>query len=175
MIGSPHPFKHLLKVASVPRTGQNVVLKASAEVLEKIALDIGIPALSRLEAHFLVVPSRNGSVSVKGRVSADLEQLCVVSMEPFQAQVLEIVDLRYLDEEKLSTPTKQEVERTLEDEDPPEPLVGGVIDLGALAVEFVAMALDPFPRKPDAMLAVADESEKPQSPFAVLAALKKSV
>ncbi len=68
----------------------------------------------------------------------------------------------------------KEVERKLTDEDPPEPLVGGSIDLGALAVEAVALGLDPFPRKPGAEpvdLTIGDAGE---SPFAALAALKRT-
>ena len=40
-----------------------------------------------------------------------------------------------------------EVEVTLEDA--PEPLVGHVIDLGAIATGFLNLGLDPYPRRPD--------------------------
>ncbi len=33
-------------------------------------------------------------------------------------------------------------------EDPPDPIIDGKIDLGALAAEFFALGLDPYPRKP---------------------------
>jgi hypothetical protein len=64
------------------------------------------------------------------------------------------------------------VERSLEDEDPPEPLDSGHIDLAALAVEFLALALDPFPRKPGAVFADAPDVETEGGPFAALSALK---
>ena len=35
--------------------------------------------------------------------------------------------------------------------DEPEPLVDGVADLGAAATEFLLLAIDPYPRKPDAV------------------------
>ncbi len=39
--------------------------------------------------------------------------------------------------------------------DDPEPLVGGTIDLGALAIEFLIVGLDPYPRKPGAVFEAA--------------------
>ena len=58
---------------------------------------------------------------------------------------------------------------------PPDPIIGGQIDLGALVAEFLALGLDPHPRKPGV------EFEKPrnpadednvESPFSKLQALK---
>jgi hypothetical protein len=52
-------------------------------------------------------------------------------------------------------------------------MVGGRIDLGGVITEFLALALDPYPRKPDVSFQPAIE-EKDPSPFAALAALKKN-
>jgi hypothetical protein len=57
--------------------------------------------------------------------------------------------------------------------DAPQPLTGGVVDLGALATEFLILAIDPYPRKADAVFAGFSAGEGPASPFAALAALKK--
>ena len=44
-----------------------------------------------------------------------------------------------------------EAEPTQHDfDDPPDEIVNGRIDLGALTAEFLALALDPYPRKPGA-------------------------
>jgi hypothetical protein len=57
--------------------------------------------------------------------------------------------------------------------DPPEPIVGGIIDLGRLATDALILGIDPYPRKPDAvfepLLEVADPEDHP---FAALKALK---
>ena len=61
-----------------------------------------------------------------------------------------------------------------EEDDPPDPIVDGKIDLGALAAEFVALALDPYPRKPGARFEPVDvEPDRERIPFAGLARLKK--
>ena len=72
----------------------------------------------------------------------------------------------------------KEVEIDPESEDPPEPLEGGALDLGELVSEELALALDPYPRKPGvapvdlSFGAPEEESDEEDSPFAALAALK---
>ena len=58
---------------------------------------------------------------------------------------------------------------SLDDEDEPDRLMDGKIDLGALAAEFFALGLDPYPRKPGALLDEERASSEPVfSPFAAL-------
>jgi hypothetical protein len=58
----------------------------------------------------------------------------------------------------------------LTDEDEPDPVIDGKIDLGALAAEFFALGLDPYPRKPGAiLLEERSNSDSIDSPFAALA------
>jgi len=64
----------------------------------------------------------------------------------------------------------QEITVDLDAEDPPDEADGDVVDLGAYVVETLALALDPFPRKPGAVFEAPEE--KPSiSPFAALARL----
>ena len=57
-------------------------------------------------------------------------------------------------------------------EDPPDPLIGGVVDLGACISEFLTLALDPYPRKPGAQFnEPAPAADAETSPFAKLRTL----
>jgi hypothetical protein len=56
--------------------------------------------------------------------------------------------------------------------DGPERMVGGVVDLGAVATEFLLLAIDPYPRKPGAVFAAPPAENAAANPFAALAALK---
>ncbi len=64
----------------------------------------------------------------------------------------------------------------MNDETPdlPDPIVEGRIDLGAAALEFLVLALDPYPKRPGAMFAdvVAGGDDAELSAFAALARLK---
>jgi len=58
--------------------------------------------------------------------------------------------------------------------EPPEPLENDVIDLGAIATEFLMLGLDPYPRKQGVEFAPPQPEGDPAAhPFAALAALKK--
>ena len=61
------------------------------------------------------------------------------------------------------------------DDDPPEPLVDEMVDVGVAVGEMVALALDPWPRKPGAEVDSGFVSVQSQrtSPFAVLKSLKE--
>ena len=61
----------------------------------------------------------------------------------------------------------------LDAEDPPEPLRDGVVDLGAVATEFLLLGIDPYPRKPGVVFDAPTTSDPSGHPFAALAALKK--
>ena len=50
---------------------------------------------------------------------------------------------------------------------------GGVVDLGTLAVEFLILGLDPYPRKPGAVFQAPQETAAGEGPFSALAALQK--
>ena len=166
-------FSHPFVVASLPRMGQRVKISAKPEQLQGIADILKIPSIEKLEVFFVVEHARNGSFRVTGEVKAELHQMCVFSLEPFAWTTDEKVDVRFAPQEKLSPITKSEVELSLNAEEPPELLLDGIIDLGALAIEFVALGLEPYPRKPGTAFLETETSEKPESPFAVLAALKK--
>ncbi len=55
----------------------------------------------------------------------------------------------------------------------PEPLIGGGVDLGALATEFLILGLDPYPRKPGAVFEAPQDVKPDPGPFAALAGLKE--
>jgi hypothetical protein len=109
---------------------------------------------------------------VVGRVSATVGQDCVVSLDPIDNGVEEMVDLVFVPG---ATPAAGDTAGHEADVavEAPEPLLNDTVDLGAIATEFLILGIDPYPRKSDAVFqppAVADESKHP---FAALAALRK--
>jgi uncharacterized metal-binding protein YceD (DUF177 family) len=171
--GWPHP----VPVVRLAKGAQVVQVRADAARLGLIAEALGVPRVERFEADAELGAKRR-RYTVAGEVRARLWQTCVVTLEDFPVDIVAPIDAAFADPEDLPAPTRSEVERSLDDEDPPEPVENGVIDVGRLAVEFVALALDPFPRKPDAVLAAdgagdaASADDTRAGPFAALGALK---
>jgi hypothetical protein len=52
-------------------------------------------------------------------------------------------------------------------------LIGGAVDLGAIATEFLMLGIDPYPRAPGAVFEPPAADDRGGGPFAALAALKR--
>ncbi|MBK5959565.1 hypothetical protein CCR97_15320 [Rhodoplanes elegans] len=163
------PWSVPVRLDDVPEDGLVVSLSADSPVREAIARRGGLTGLPRLDARFEVT-RRGSGLHVGGTVSATAGQTCVVTLEPMESAIEEEVDL-------LFTPDAPEEEpgppRDPEAEDPPERLVGGTVDLGAIATEFVLLGIDPYPRKPGATFGTVETGPRDPGPFAALAALKE--
>lgn len=165
------PFSRVVRVDTVPRDGQSVVIEASPAEREALAALYRLPSIEELTAEFSVRRSGDGQVRVTGAVQGRLTQTCVVSLEPFPAVVNEEVDVRFArlpDEAVARRLSKEPQSFSIDDEDEPDPIIDGKIDLGALVAEFFALGLDPYPRKPDVSFESPQSQEDAASPFAAL-------
>jgi uncharacterized metal-binding protein YceD (DUF177 family) len=163
------PWSHPLKVADIPETGGHYDLVADAETRAAVASAAGLRELPALAAVFDVV-SRGDAVSVRGEVNARVGQTCVVTLDPVENDVRESVELLFAppaeDASEEGVKRKKDV--------PPEPLDNGVIDLGAIATEFLVLGLDPYPRKAGVEFTPPQRDSEPAAhPFAALQTLKK--
>lgn len=164
------PWSVPLSLHDVPETGRRIELAAEPHSRAAVAALAGLRDLPRLEAAFEVTRYGRAGLRVTGRVSATAGQVCVVTLEPMQSEVDAPVDLVFAPPPAGSADVAAaEIEVA---EGAPEPLVGGMVDLGALATEFLILALDPHPRKPGAAFAGPSE-DAAGHPFAALAALKQ--
>jgi uncharacterized metal-binding protein YceD (DUF177 family) len=166
-------FSRLVRVESLPREGQVVTIEATATERDALSSFHKLPAIAALTATLHLEPWGRGGARVTGAVHGELTQVCIVSLEPFPATVDEDVDVRFAPQTVADSRSRaaQEAQTvSLADEDEPDPVIDGKIDLGALAAEFFALGLDPYPRKPGAVL---DEertnSEATDSRFSALA------
>jgi uncharacterized metal-binding protein YceD (DUF177 family) len=160
----------------VPETGLHQELTADPAQCAALAALAGVPGLSGVRASFDLRRAGRGRIHVVGRVTASVGQICVVTLEPMESAIDEPVDVLFAPEDQVETIIKameNEAETDGETPDPPEPIVGGQIDLGKLAADVLFLAIDPYPRKPGAVFEPPMVPEDPEShPFAALKALK---
>ena len=161
-----------MAVEEVSETGQHFDLVADAPVRAAIAKVAGLRDLPRLEANFDVT-RRGGGLHVVGSICATVGQNCVVTLEPLAREVEETIDLVFEPPQKLAELAEKEGQQHGVKWSDPEPLVGGVVDLGALATEFLILGLDPYPRKADAIFEPPQDAKRDQGPFAALGRLAK--
>ena len=163
------PWNVPLAIADVPETGKHLDIPADEQARAAIAALAELRALPRLEASFDVTLRGRDGLRVTGEVSATVGQVCVVTLEPVDNEVDEDIDLAFAP--GATAPLRP---GGAESEEGPEPLINGMVDLGAIATEFLLLALDPYPRKPNAVFEAPVEAHDGGHPFAALAALKKA-
>jgi uncharacterized metal-binding protein YceD (DUF177 family) len=115
-----------------------------------------------------VKPWQDG-VEISGRFDAVVEQLCSVSLDPFEQPLAGEIEVRAV---PAGSPRAQgaeggEVELDAEDADPPDVLEDDALDLAAYVVEHLSLEIDPFARKPGVEFEYEPPAEE-ESPFAVL-------
>jgi len=167
----PEPLSRSIRVDALPKEGQAFSIEADAAERAALAALNGAPEIASFVATFEVKPQRRGEVRVRGAVHAELTQICVVSLDPFPAVVDEAIDVRFAPAPEAGAPRRpagEEEAFSIADEDEPDPIVDGKIDLGALAAEFFTLGLDPYPRKPGVVFAPTEFASPTHSPFAGL-------
>lgn len=168
------PWRVPVAVADVAETGEHMDLAADAETRAGIARIAGLRELPRLEASFDLLPHGGGGLHVTGRVSATVGQNCVVTLEPLTNEIEEEIDLRYMPAAAAAAVDGEPAAEAEPKWGEPEPLIGGVVDLGTLATEFLILGLDPYPRKPGAVFEAPRDKRPEPGPFAGLAGLMKN-
>jgi len=169
------PWSVPVAVEKIPDHGMHVEIDAPAatraQVLELVAGLSTVHDLLSLSAVFDL--TRQGSkVHVTGHVRARVAQTCVVTLEPMESAIDETVDILFMPTAGETASVEGEIEVSV-DEEPPEPLIGDTVDLGALATEFLVLGVDPYPRKPGAEFGTVKVGDDGPRHFAALEALKK--
>jgi hypothetical protein len=167
-------FSVPIRADEVPETGRRVSVAADAPARAALARAAGLVDLPRLEATFDIARHGRGGLHVAGRISAIVRQTCVVSLDEIDNDIDEAVDLTFVPpgahHDRLSGQESADSEGA---GDASEILVDGIVDLGAIVVEFLMLGLDPYPRKSDAVFVAPDAGAGGNHPFAALAALRK--
>jgi uncharacterized metal-binding protein YceD (DUF177 family) len=175
-IEKPDPWRVPVAIAQIPETGLHRDIEADQAICHAIADIGGLREVVSAQASFDVTPKGGGRFHVSGQVRARVGQTCVVTLDPMESDIDEAIDLTFAPPEQVPqmAALADEAEHSDgETPDPPEPIENGIIDLGRLATDALYLALDPYPRKPDAvfepLVAAADPEDHP---FAALKALQ---
>ena len=182
------PFARPFDVRSLKGEARRLDVTATPEECAAVTEAVALPGVAALEASFRLTPRAGGRVDLDGRVRATVTQTCVVSLEPFESAIEQPVQLSFAPaaapiQEPRGRSSRGEVEVVLttpvggndDQEDPPDPILDDTIDLGAVAVEFMVLGLDPYPRKPGVHfddMVVGEKDAPAPSAFAVLSRLK---
>jgi hypothetical protein len=167
---APFPVSRPLAVTAVPPGGLDLTIRPNEEQCAALAQQNKLRALTGLEAHLHVSHAGAEGLEVSGVLRARVRQTCVLTLEDFDAEIEEPVHLRFAPPPAaLAAQSGAESLQIVDiDEDAPDPLIGGVVDLGAIVCEFLALGIDPYPRRPGAQFVEPAPRDIEDSPFAIL-------
>jgi hypothetical protein len=176
-------WSHNIPAGEIPAAGLRLDISADARQCRDVARRLRVGAVEGLAAHFDISrESGSALILVRGAVSAKVTQDCVVSGQKMVSEISEDFEAFYADSEAAVSFLKARHERLgrlgdelqmLEEHDDPEPLSEqGEIDLGELAVQYLSLAVAPYPRSGEAAAVELPEgarlSGETHRPFAAL-------
>ena len=164
-------FSRPERLDTIGERDRSVTFAATPEERRKLAARFAILSVDLLEARFTIRRDTAGIVA-NGHVTAKVVQACSVTDEPLTATIDEPVALRFVDN---FGAVEGEIELS-DDALDTVPIDGGAVDLGEAAAETLALALDPFPRGPNAAAAlraagvISEDEYQPVNAFSGLKA-----
>ncbi len=150
----------------MPRTAVPLPSRPIPTPGHELPVDRGSPRSTVSSSPPKFAPLPAGSAR-RATVRADVVQHCAATDLPVPATLAEPFDLRFLRDVDAPVGEDEEIEISSDDLDL-LPLEGDRIDLGEAAVQTLSLALDPFPRHPDANRILAEKgvlSEEAAGPF----------
>ena len=176
-------LSHPVDTSRLPAKGLQVVLKPDEQIRAQIAEQLQLVSLTQFASELKIKSWHKDGVRVTGSIKAQLEQTCVVTLEPVSETIDAEFDAVFVPEmSKLAKPNisaeTQELIIEAEGDDAPEVFDPPTLDIGKVALEFFALELNPYPRSAQADHAAAapvDENDKAgdkENPFAALSQIR---
>ena len=161
----------------LPAGGVALDITASRAEAAALSTRFGFAAIEALAARVSVDRKPSGLVSVEGRLRAQIVQNCVVTLDPVEQVIDEPFRLALAPRSHFSEGPDGDLEISA-DPDAPDPLEGDLLDVGELVAEQLALAAEPYPRRPGVSLdqvmdRKAEERQASASPFAALDRLRR--
>ncbi len=175
-------FSRPVEIDKIGKGGLTEDIIAEPEELAALAERMKLPAIRELKAHLELAPWKKGRIRVRGRFSAVIDQECVRTLDVFTSEIGESVERIYIKPEFVTAgEMKESSDFDADAPDAPDVIVDDVIDIGELVAESLALALDPWPKKPGTTYVdyhSGEETEEKEgdgrrSPFAALEKLRK--
>ena len=141
-------FSVPVQATELPPTGRRVAKTATAAERAALTARLGVLSVDALAFDAELTPESGGqAVTADGRFDAVVTQACAVTLQPLEQTIEAPFFLRF-EADGETDDAAADLEVDIDDDDPPEPIVDGVFDLGEMVVQLLALELDPLPRTP---------------------------
>jgi hypothetical protein len=166
----PLPYSEPLRLHMIG-AGLTRELTPDADAVKRIVKALDLQSLENFTTTITLIPTVSGW-RMEGQVMADAVQSCGLTLEPLPVKVKRKFTVNLIEAPERPDQEDEDAEIDIElDDNSPDEIEDGRLDLGAYAVEQLSLSLDPFPRKPGAVFEQPPEPVE-ISPFAVLKGLQ---
>jgi uncharacterized metal-binding protein YceD (DUF177 family) len=166
---SANEFIYVVKLSEIGNLSRNIHLVANEAARSGLMARFDLASLDTLEAD-IALQTDAADVIATGRFIARLAQYCIASNDPVPAVLDEPIHIRFIPEPTVGG------ELELEADDCETMFHDGLtIDLGEAVAQSLGLALNPYPRSPEAekiLKAAGVKSEEEAAPLGALASLK---
>ena len=149
-------WSHLVAVDELDDGAKTFQFDADEQQRSDLARRLGIVSVEDASASVTLQPVGGGVIHAIGHVRADLTQSCVVTLGPVKAHIDEEFEGWFGDRSSAVSFSKARSEREakkghvetelIDESVDPEPIIGGRVDIGELATQYLSLAIDPYPR-----------------------------
>jgi uncharacterized metal-binding protein YceD (DUF177 family) len=160
------------KTTDIPAGALKRDREATSVELQQIAQALDILKVGNLSSNYRITAIAGGAYRLAGTIAADVEQSCIVSLEPVSGKINAAFDVEFWP--TVAHGDSDEEASILSGSDV-EVLEHGLIPVGRIVFETLSASLDPYPRREGAEFNWQDpKAEKAESanPFAALSKLK---
>lgn len=178
-------WSHMMEAEAVGDKDVRLTIAPDDQARKDLIRRLGLRDLNKLQVKITLKRRDKRVIEVIGALTADVIQECVTTLEPVPDHIEETFHAWFADPQQAASFARARHERDkmkadqefpmLEEEEDPEPIIDGRIDLGELATQYLSLSLNPFPRSADALKKLEEQNDrqpKRENPFAALKELK---
>lgn len=144
-------------VENIPPSGKTVKMNAEPQHMKGIAKRLDVLSVNSVEAELHLSLQNAGHILyVTGQFKAEIVQECVITLKPVTSSVEDSFEAWYADHDKAVSFNRAKHQlkaledgdevQILEEQDDPEALIDGQVDLGEVVTQFLSLAVNPYPR-----------------------------
>lgn len=175
-------WSHLINVDEIDGLGATFTISPDEESCAALVRRLDVKDIADVVAE-VTLKQQGQVVHVSGSARARITQNCVVTLDPVETQLEEDFEAWFADPDQAISISKARRERELkkghsevpmlEENEDPEPIVNGQIDLGELVVQYLSLGINPYPHAEGVEYQNPEEeqreaSELRKNPFAAL-------
>lgn len=183
-------WSYPIESEEIDEKGQKFQINADNASKEDLARRLNLLALNDLSAKLIATRQNKRVIYVSCHFNAEVVQKCVVTLQPVTDHISEEFEAWFADPDQVVSFARARHERDkaretqerpmLEEQEDPEPIIDGKIDLGELVTQYLSLAINPYPHSPEALAkkereensGLASDQER-INPFAALKSLKE--